>query len=332
MEPIESLKWPSDTDVELSFDRTIDRSQVHRTAVSEVFLTDVRALDERRVVLAGQLPSCHSYFNDHADQGSAVDPLLIMEVGRQATLASAHELGVPADVVLISSGFELRVTDPDLWQEAGLCAVLRLDSEFTWTRIRRGRPRAGTCEQRIMLDGRLAARHCSSGQLLAPGELAALREAQRGTPPPRSADLADQPDPQAVPPELAGRRDALNVVLADLRQDGESFTARVAPRLSNRALFDHSYDHLTMQVLTEAARQLALIRLGGGSARMAQDWQLIGLTGAFARFAELDAVATVRAATPASSGDHVTVPVTVSQDGESVARLEVTLVSRTEKS
>lgn len=145
MQPLESMSWPSDNEVRLSFDRTIDRSQVHRAAVCEVFLTDVRALDDRRVVLAGQLPSCHSYFDDHADLGAAVDPLLVMEVGRQATLASAHELGVPADVVLISSDFELWVTDPDAWRSAGSCAGLRLDSEFTWTRMRHGRPRAGRC-------------------------------------------------------------------------------------------------------------------------------------------------------------------------------------------
>jgi 2-oxo-3-(phosphooxy)propyl 3-oxoalkanoate synthase len=327
-----SREWPLDASITLSFDRTINRGQVHRTAVSEVFLTDVRALDGQRVVLAGQLPPCHSYFSDHAHRGLALDPLLIMEVGRQATLASAHELGVPADVVLISGDFGLRITDPDAWRISDAAAGLRLDSEFTWTRIRRGQPRAGICEQRIFLDGRMAASHRSSGRLLARDELDALREAQRGTTAPRTADLADRPDPEAVPPSAVGRHDSLNVVLAGLRREGRELTARIAPRLSNRALFDHSYDHLTMQVLTEAARQLALAAVGGESGRALDSWQVIGLTGTFARFAELDAVAVARTTAPARVTGELDLPITIEQDSELIAELEVTLVRYQESS
>jgi hypothetical protein len=82
-----------------------------------------------------------------------------------------------------------------------------------------------------------------------------------------------------------------------------------------------------MQVLTEAARQLALACLGRGSARA---WQLTGLTGSFGRFAELDAVTMIRAAAPVHSGDQLTVPATVTQDGEDIASLTVTLTSRPE--
>jgi 2-oxo-3-(phosphooxy)propyl 3-oxoalkanoate synthase len=327
-----SREWPLDAGIALSYDRTISRSKVHRAAVSEVFLTDVRALDDRRVVLAGQLPSCHSYFSDHAHRGLALDPLLIMEVGRQATLASAHELGVPADVMLISGEFGLRIADPDAWRISGASAELRLDSAFTWTRIRRGQPRAGVCEQRIFLDGRLAARHHSSGRLLARDELDALREAQRGTPAPQTADMADRPDPEAVPPSAVGRHDSLNVVLAGLRREGRDLTARIAPRLSNRALFDHSYDHLTMQVLTEAAVQLALVSAGDGSGRALDSWQVAGMTGTFARFGELDAAAVARITTPPHVSGELAFPVTIEQDREPIAELEVTLAPYKESS
>jgi hypothetical protein len=317
-------EWPLDADLMLSFDCTVNRRKVHRTAVAEVFLTDVRALDDRRVVLAAQLPTCHSYFSDHAPHGSPVDPLLIMEMGRQATLASAHELGVPPDEMLISADFELRITDPDAWRTDDAFTGVRLDSEFTWTRVRRGRPRAGVCEQQIFLNGRPVARHRSSGRLMSRDELELLRAAQRGTPPPWTADLDDRPDPQSVPPSVVGRHDPRNVVLADLRRDGAERTARVAPRWSNRALFDHSYDHLTMQVLTEAGRQLDVVAVGDG--RGPWNWQLTGLTGTFYRFAELDSVVRVRTSVPADLSAELVLPVTVEQDGEVVADLGVTLV------
>jgi hypothetical protein len=254
-----------------------------------------------------------------------VDPLLVMEVGRQATLASAHELGVPIDVVLISEEFDLRITDSDVWRTGDPSTEVRLDSEFTWTRLRHGRPRAGVCEQRIFVNGRPAALHRSSGRLLTRGDLELIRTAQREIPPPWTADLIDRPDPEAVPPPSVGRRNLLNVVLAGLRRDGQALVARVAPRWSNRALFDHSYDHLTMQVLTEAARQLALAAVGDFSGAALKHWQVIGLTGRFSRFAELDAVVTVRTSVPATPGDEVVMRVVVEQDQESVAELTVSL-------
>lgn len=313
-----------------SFDRTVDRRLVHRSAVSEVFLTDVRALGGGRVLLGAQLPTCHGYFDDHAHEGSAVDALLVLEVCRQASLASAHELGVPLDTILISGGFGLEIVDPGAWRAARDTGRMQLETAFTWTRMRRGRPRAGVCEQRILLDGALAATHTSSGTLLTRSDMATLRAAQRGTPPRWTADLVDDPVADAVPPAAVGRRDPHNVVLAGLRRDGGRLAARVAPRWSNRALFDHSYDHLTMQVLTEAARQLALLRVGGSDAgpdHGADDgdrlrgWELTGLSGTFSRFAELDEVVTARADAPGASG---LVAVAVEQAGETVADLELT--------
>jgi hypothetical protein len=248
-----------------------------------------------------------------------------MEVGRQATLASAHELGVPTDVVLISGEFDLRIVDPEAWRTSDPSVGLRLDSEFTWTRIRHGRPRAGACEQRIFLNGRLAACHRSSGHLMTHEELEVLRSAQRGTPPPWTAAMLDVPDPEAVPPSAVGRRDPFNVVLAGLRRDGNELVARVAPRFANRALFDHSYDHITMQILTEAARQLALAAVGDGSDRSLRHWQLTRLTGTFTRFAELDTVVTVRTSVPAKPSGEFMLSVVVEQDDENVAEVEVTI-------
>jgi hypothetical protein len=313
-------EWPLQPDVTLSYDRTIDRAQVHRRAVAEVFLTDIHAVDGQRVAVAGQLPTCHSYFSDHAAVDAPADPLLVMEVARQATLASAHELGIPRDTVLISSEFELEIIDPEAWYSTNAAISIRLDNYFTFDRIRNGRPRAGACAQHIFRDGKLVARHRSSGRLMTQDQLAGVREAQRGTPPPWTADMLDVPDPEAVPPHPVGRRDPLNVVLAGLRREGDQSAARVAPRLANRALFDHSYDHITMQILTEAARQLAVATVDGATRGL----RLTKLVGTFTRFAELDAVATISGAMSRQADGATLVAVVVEQDAEAVARIDVT--------
>ena len=310
------------TDFSLSFAQTVDRRLVHRRAVSEVFLTDVRAVGATRVLVGAQLPTCHGYFDDRADEGvragSAVDALLVMEICRQASLASAHELGVPTDTILISAELDLDITDPEAWRTAGDSGEVRIDVEYTWTRVRRGRPRAGVCDQRVVVGGVLAARHRSSGTLLSRADMANLRAAQRGTPPQWTDDLVDAPVPDAVPPAAVGRRDPRNVVLARVHHDGAGLAARLAPRWSNRAFFDHSYDHLTMQVLTEAARQLALLRVGDTFANR----ELTGLAGTFSSFAELDADVMVRAGGPDPGGRRV--PVTIEQSGATVAELTLT--------
>ena len=315
--------WPLGGTGALSFDRTIDRGRVHRSAVSEVFITDVRRLGDDRVVLAAQLPTCHAYFDDH-DPATAVDPLLILEVCRQAGLATAYELGLPTNVVLVTGDWDLRVAGPDAWSGGAPTVDLRVDSTFTWTRVRRGRPRAGTCEQHVFAGDRHVATLRASSQFLDYGELEVLRTEQRGTPPPRTADLVARPDPELLQPHVVGRRLPGNVLLAGLLRGEDEVSARVVLPLANRALFDHSYDHVTMQVLLEAARQLAVAAVVGGDGAAA-GWHVSRLTGKFTRFAELDAPVTVRAASGAAPAAERELLVVVEQEGHRVAEIDLIL-------
>jgi 2-oxo-3-(phosphooxy)propyl 3-oxoalkanoate synthase len=318
-------QWWLGEDTALSFDRTIDRRQVHRSAVSEVFITDVRALGESRVALAAQLPACHAYFGDHVS--ADVDPLLVMEICRQAGLATAYELGVSTDCVLATESWDLRIAEPEAWRAGGSAAIdLRIDSEFTWSRVRRGRPRAGTCRQRVFSEGRQVATLDAASRFLDYGELAVIRAAQRGSPPPWTAGLAGRADPEVAEPHVVGRRDPLNVVLAALELGADEVSARIALPLENRALFDHSYDHVTMQVLVEAARQLATAALGASP-----DRYLARLTGRFVRFAELDSPVTLRAAWSASEAAEREFGVVVEQEGRVVAEIAPTM-ARTPRS
>ncbi|MFD9095696.1 AfsA-related hotdog domain-containing protein [Streptomyces collinus] len=328
---VEDLEeWRLDEDVALSFDRTIDRRRVHRSAVSEVFITDVRALGDGRVALAAQLPAYHAYYNDH-EPTMPVDPLLIMEICRQAGSATAHELGVDANVVAIPEDWHLHVAEPAGWPSDEPVTDLRIAGEFPFTRVRRGRPRAGICKQRVFAGGRQVATLQAKGRFLDHAEQDMLRTALRGTPPPWTSDMVYRPDPGLVQPHVVGRRDPLNVVLADLAHDAGEMSARVALPLANRALFDHPYDHVTMSVLTEAARQLILSAVNAPGHAL-RGRHLTGLAGRFARFVELDAPVTVRAALPASETGACEIPVAIEQGGERVAEIGVTLTRGVEES
>ena len=85
---------------------------------------------------------------------------------------------------------------------------------------------------------------------------------QRGDDPPWSHALAERTSLGVAEPACVGRQIATNVVIANLFVDESRAEANVGPTMSNRALFDHSYDHVTMQVLGEAARQLTNVLTG----------------------------------------------------------------------
>lgn len=268
---------------QLSYDRTVGRSLVHRAAVSEVFVTDLLPHSDSRFLAAAQLPLTHGYYSDHLQPLPAFDPVLILEAGRQAGIAGASLLGLPADIIMLVGSFTLRLTDPSGLRATRRPGELRIDNFFEATRKRRGKVRRGRVRQDLALNGEPIGTHTMECQLLLPAEHTALRKVLRVTLAPSTADLDHGPVAGHVPAHEVGRADARNVVLADVRRTPDRVIARVAPRFDNRALFDHAYDHLPAMTLTEAARQLAVILAGGGD-----NAQVVEISGNFARFAELD--------------------------------------------
>lgn len=307
----------------LAFESTVNRRLVHRATVSEVFLTDLKQVDDRTVMIGAQLPRCHGYFNDHGENHSYVDPLLFLEVARQATLASAHALQVPTDVILISSDCNLEVCDRQAFYQHGDITAISIESSFDWTTVRRGQPRAGTCRQLISVNGAVAARHWSSGRLMSRSQLAALRVEQRGNQPPWTADMVDRPIGFALPPAIVGRHNPMNVVLAHLEAEGTQLRALISPPWKNRALFDHSYDHLTMQILIESARQLAAIAVERGTDSALSNWSMTAVAGQFKQFAELDQPTSVATTMPTLRDGVMKIHVVVTQAGQEIAVVDM---------
>src|SRR5262245_47536291 len=77
------------TDAKLTYERTVERSLVHRAAVSEVFVTDLRSIDTDRYLAGAQLPLSHGYYSDHRPRPASFDTLLLLESCRQASIYGA---------------------------------------------------------------------------------------------------------------------------------------------------------------------------------------------------------------------------------------------------
>jgi hypothetical protein len=163
---------------DLGFETTLDRTLVHRRAVSEVFVTDLRPRSETDVTAAAQLPLNHGYFSDHTAYPPVFDTLLVLEAGRQAAIAGTHaHLGARPGTQMIVDRFSIE-TDP----EALLCGdrpgELVIDNRFTIVRRKRDRVRAGRVDQVFYRDGARAGSHTMDVLFLTPGEYEAVRRAQ----------------------------------------------------------------------------------------------------------------------------------------------------------
>lgn len=184
--------------------------------------------------------------------------------------------------------------------------------------MRNGVPRAGRCHQVVLYEGEPAAELTATSTLLTPTQLAGVRRLQRGDDPPWSHALAERTSLGVAEPACVGRQIATNVVIANLFVDESRAEANVAPTMSNRALFDHSYDHVTMQVLGEAARQLTNALTGH-----LEGWCMTRLQGKFMRFAELDSPVSMCATAIRGDGSIVST-VTATQSGCKVSQFTLT--------
>jgi 2-oxo-3-(phosphooxy)propyl 3-oxoalkanoate synthase len=299
----------------LAYDRTVPRQMVHRAAVAEVFVTDAVQVAERQVRVAVQLPPSHAYFGDHA--GSQVDPLLLLEAARQAAIYGSHVVAVPLTDTMLISGSTLVLTRPELLRAASRPVRLVITNTFDTRKPGAKKRLSGYVLQQIELDGTVVGTHRLDALVMTNEQHAAVRSMVREGPIPTTAQMADEPHPEAVEAARVGRTHPANVVLAAAGSSPDGHRALVAPRFGNRALFDHVYDHLPGAVLIEAARQLALLATGVPHA------EVLAITARFPRFAELDrpTVAHTPAVGPAATEIHVS----FTQDGTEVASITVTV-------
>ncbi|WP_424217513.1 ScbA/BarX family gamma-butyrolactone biosynthesis protein (plasmid) [Streptomyces sp. BI20] len=280
---------------DLSYDRTIDRSLVHRDSLNEVFLTDLRPLPAGTgpgtpYVAAAQLPRSHAYYGDHLLSPTLHDPILLLEAARQAALAGSHAFhGVPRTDKFILTHLRVHLTRPDRLAVGAAPCPLRLHAAIDNHHHREGRTTG--------LDHRIEFR---AGDTVIGTAAVGLRfksadsyrelrlRGRDGRPLPSSADHEPGAGHSVVDPYLVGRANPENVVLSDVRTQGENHLAALRVPGRHPSMFDHPQDHLPGMVLAEAARQLAL-RAALETRGMSPSRTVVtDLAVTFTRFGELD--------------------------------------------
>ncbi|GHH24865.1 AfsA-related hotdog domain-containing protein [Streptomyces rubradiris] len=303
----------------LTFARTIDRTLVHRAAVSEVLVTDLVQTGPEDFLAGAQLPIGHAYFSDHVRTPVTYDFLLLLEAARQAGVAASHrQLGISRHTTFLVNSWSIRIGDPRVLTPGDRPGELELAGAVTPVTARNGRLRGVSSSVVLSIAGREAARTRIDVGTAKSADYGKLRYLQRRSTPPLTTDLLDALRSRPADAADVGRHNLANVVLGEPIHLGDTVSAQVEPLFENKSLFDHTYDHIPAMVLTEAARQLAHL------AGVPTDATVTGCTADFTRFAELDSplVATARLAPGGSAaGGRTACAVVFEQDGAEAGRV-----------
>jgi hypothetical protein len=270
---------------QLSAERTVPCGWVHKHAVEQVLVTDVKEIDGRYLALA-QLPRTHRLYNDSRDFG--YDILLLGEVARQASEAMAHRLlGVP-----LGRSFVMGTMRAEVLNQAAI-AVTREPTtvlvELVVTKAKRspdGIPRTLQCSTILHIDGVPAAEFGGAMMILKEDSYRALREDSAVSVAKALAHRAVGPRASA---EQAGKSDARNVVIGGLREGHGGIIADLVVDLDDPVFFDHALDHLPAMLLLEGARQSALAAGAQRNGIPARSLNVVGYVVSFRQFAELGA-------------------------------------------
>lgn len=320
------------THPELTFDRGVPRTLVHKTAVSEVLLTDAVRTGPDRFAVAAQWPRHHVLFENGICPAGTADPLLLLETVRQAGIYVSHvyyDVPLAHPFLLTSIEYEVEPPTPDSAVRQGPHCVL-LDVQCVVER--RAADRLGmSLEARLVIDGRPEGRVGLCWQAVAPERYARMRHPEgEVTAPPTGPGTAPAALADAVAaPHVLGRRHDRDVMLAALPADPGTarHTLRDAWALrldtTHPVYFDHACDHVPGMALAESFAQAAALTSGrlAGIPTGELRWTLESSALSFASFGELGRPVVIVAEPVPEPPEHGrrAVRVSAEQDGRLLA-------------
>jgi hypothetical protein len=272
----------------LSDEQAIPRSLVHKNAIAEVFVTDSVSVGADSMLIAGELPRTHYYYNDPALDSARFDLIAILELCRQACFVMAHRhyrVPIGRQFVLRSIGARLSRMAFDRHGDQPLRVVVRCDAARRWEREGElvGVSWKFTVQTSAGVDVASADAAMSWTERTAWESLRRGQRAKRALPP---RIEYRRPCLSQVPATSVGRESARNVVLRDLHEQAGVLHGKLVVDITHPGLFDHYVDHLSGMLEAEACRQAAIwsARRRRGEA----DWVVEALTLDFTGVGELD--------------------------------------------
>jgi hypothetical protein len=224
---------------EALFEASVKRELVHKSSVSEVFLTDFVQSSSRRFVAGAQWPRWHVFYG--SPDGSP-DSALVAETLRQAVIFLSHLCGVPLTHKFLMPHMSISVEPAAL--DPLIPAQVAVELDVKDMKLTAGQLSALTVSARFRVDGTPIGEGTAGARIVNPATYGRFRGAVPTMPPAPGEDLLACDD--------VGHATQRNVMLGQSRRPFV-WPLRVDP--THPIFFDHPLDHVPGMLLVEAARQ-----------------------------------------------------------------------------
>lgn len=269
----------------LNYSQTIEQHLVHKSSIHEVFITDTRTTDAGLFLAAAQFPRQHTLYSDRIR--NAYDPLLVAEVGRQATIAMAHRyFDVPIGWPLLAYKVEIKVLERELLiidkQPANILVSIQVQKIVNKEMLMEA-----ILMHTISLGRKIVAHMQVELKGMPKNMYTYMREINKNNKDLR--DLFDYADVKELEPSSLGRHDRRNVVINDsFDHEGRIYPVKIDS--NHPGLFDHEVDHISGAVLGEVCRQASFRhftqKISAQENKKFADWEISRFEMDFIEFAE----------------------------------------------
>jgi hypothetical protein len=294
------------------FQQLVPPRLVRRVCSPDVFVTDLRVTDFNTFQVGVRWPAAHGFYGPITHRSH--DPLLFLESLRQAGLLIAHvAFDIPAEFKFITHEKEFDISPAGLRTNDDRPVDLVITVTAHDIR-RRGKGFAGMRFEFVCFrDGVQVGTAAYRWSCVSAAGYARLRGVHR--------DAVPALDDGCVPvrPELVGRRESIDVMLATV-PGSPGWLLRIDP--DHPVVYDHPIDHVPGNGAIEVARQAALLVLGQPNA--------LPIRGEFAflHYIEFDKPCTVLGEVERTGADRATaVRILLEQDGHTAGQGVLELVA-----
>ncbi|MGB0944052.1 MAG: AfsA-related hotdog domain-containing protein [Marinomonas sp.] len=242
---------------ECSFGHTVNKKLVHRAAVSEVFLTDVKSTADDKFYTGAHLPRTHSYYNDVPGK-THYENIALLEVCRQSSIIIAHNFyEVPLNAKFIFNEAKFHIKNNKALSVKATPSFVLTEVDVISKEFRGDNLSGLTYEMRIYVDGCLAATKLMDISWMPVPIWNKVRS--KGLKFVENfSEITYSPSPAKLElKSLLGRENTDNLVLHPVEEINNQFTAKLHVNDTHPAMFDHPLDHVPGMLLIEAFRQMS---------------------------------------------------------------------------
>lgn len=231
-----------------NLDRVVPKYLVHKSFVSEVFLSDAYKDSDDVFLLSAVFPRTHSYYNDSSQK---IDTSLLLEIFRQCSIYISRTFySVPLDFKFIFDSAKFKLLNIHFTHNISQHVIIVV--KVVESKRKKEKLNGLILEMGMYHNAQLCAMKTMDISFFQPKLWKKLRHTAQHT------ELR-KTDAVRISKEMVVKKLDSNVVISDMVYSLDLFCSTIIPNMEHPAFFDHPLDHIPASLIFEALRQHALL-------------------------------------------------------------------------